>query len=146
MISKVNINNAGLWVIHIIVSTWCLLLLKTGNDQQRLLAAYALGRWGAKGNTKPLIKALNDKYDRVRSAAVLSLGKLGDKRAIEPLIGCLNDPEARIRYFAYQVLGEIGDIRALPALQVIRDNDPGDASWNLRQVAAAAIWRIQSNI
>ena len=95
--------------------------------EERVRAAFELGKLGDNAAVDALLHALNDKNLRIRAQAALSLGMLGDSKAIPALIESLDkDREAAVRCAAAVALGDIGDKRAHDALRkALSDRAPG---------------------
>lgn len=120
--------------------------LKDGYIPVNLPAAEALVQIGEPA-VIPLIKALEDKVKTVRFFSAEILGKIGDRRSVEALINALKENEADVRHSAAEALGKIGDTRALPALELVAQNDNGEAIWweiPVRETALKAIQRIKN--
>jgi len=98
--------------------------LGSGNEDERNNAAYWLGLSGDKRAIEPLIKALQDKSDKVRARVTDSLGILGDKKAVAQLIKALQDEDGMVRLNAIEALGKIGDTRAVePLIRTLQGED-----------------------
>jgi hypothetical protein len=65
------------------------ILLRTGNESERMEAAKRLGEEKAPKAAKALIDALDDPNQDVRSWAAWALGEIGDCSAIDPLLSAL---------------------------------------------------------
>jgi HEAT repeat protein len=97
-------------------------LLRSGDDQSRLLALKVLEGLGAdaKDALPALIEARNDPHSEVRYKAIVCLTELGTdaKEAIPALIAGLDDPDVRVRMSAVERLAQFGKDapEALPAL------------------------------
>ena len=61
------------------------ILINDNNPQVKAAAAQAMGMYGDKTFSGPLILALDDQSDEVRMRAIMALGKIKDERALEPL-------------------------------------------------------------
>ncbi|MEQ8223433.1 MAG: protein kinase [Candidatus Eremiobacterota bacterium] len=61
------------------------ILMNESNPQVKAAAAQAMGIYGDKTFTGPLILALDDHSDEVRLRAIMALSKIKDERALEPL-------------------------------------------------------------
>jgi len=100
--------------------------LKSGDRDERVRAAEALGWIEDPRTVDPLVGALKDEEDWVRAAAARSLGEIGDPRAVDPLIETLKDREApsELRRRAAWALSKIGDQRGVdPLIQVLKEDD-----------------------
>lgn len=99
-------------------------MLEDGDNNIRLHAALALGKWRDRSALSLLVPGLGDPNPNVRGAAAWSLGNLGDERAIEPLVRALEDGGESVRVCAYRALDAFGP-KALPALEEARARTDG---------------------
>ena len=96
--------------------------LRSGNNEDRELAAMVLGMDGQSRAVAPLREALSDSSLEVREAAIVSLGQIGGTDAAQALTVALRDKNPRIREQAVDALGAVGGPAALELLQpALRD-------------------------
>lgn len=120
-------------------------LIKALDDNDfwmRAAAVGALGKIGDERAVEPLMKALNewyDKYEKYENGCHLvakALGAIGDERAVEPLIEILDEcSDEGVRWHAATALGEIGDLRAFSVLERATNTD---TSKEVRRLAGEA--------
>lgn len=99
--------------------------LRSGNSEDRELAAMILGMNGQGSAVAPLREALNDSSLEVREAAILSLGEIGGIDAAQALTVALRDNNPRIREQVVDALGSVGGPVALEQLQRALRDDVG---------------------
>lgn len=94
-------------------------LLRGGRGEQRIAAAYALGRLADSRASPILIRVLKEPSadDRLRDYAVEALGLCGGRGATTLLMEALRDPAPEVRGSAAYGLGQLGYLRALPQLR-----------------------------
>jgi HEAT repeat protein/Uri superfamily endonuclease len=90
-------------------------MLATGSEENREVAALALGRLGAAA-IAPLAAMLAESDANSRWWAARALAEVGERGAVEPLVGALTDAEPDVRACAALALGRIGEGAAAPAL------------------------------
>lgn len=103
--------------------------------EERLFAAFRLGRDRDPRVVAPLIAALHDPDAAVRTRAAEALGTRTEAQVVPALIAMLQDEEIEVRRVAIQSLGRIGHESALDDLLTMLHDD--DAS--LRAQAAEAL-------
>jgi HEAT repeat protein len=116
------------------------LALSNKNPAVRILAAEALGSYGAVTSVAPLISALQrDRNPMVRLLAAESLGLIGDKRAVPFLIRALRDDSALVRGWAADSLAQIGSSRSAHEIERALQSE---RSANARVFYHAALYRL----
>lgn len=91
-------------------------LLKSGNEDLRVSAVFALYRINSLKSLQAARFALNDANSVVRTSAARVAGLAKDKNAVDKLITMLDDENLQLRRQVATALGQIGDARATMAL------------------------------
>ncbi|MDR1126401.1 MAG: HEAT repeat domain-containing protein [Deltaproteobacteria bacterium] len=104
-------------------------MAKDESEMHRMMAFYALGRYGLKGNLPFLAEGMKDVSPEVRRVAVEALcGKGSDaenRQAVGLLEACLDDESVEVRLAAVNSLGACREPEAVDLLlKAIRDADP----------------------
>jgi len=120
--------------------------LRSSSTSERLEAAEALGRLGAKAEAaaRALAAALrNDAFATVRARAAWALGEIGaDAREVVPALGvALGDCTPYVRKAAADALGRCG-AKAADAARALAQCLRRDAEPSVREAVAAALGRI----
>ncbi len=113
--------------------------LKTGDMNQRRIAAWVLGRLGDRRDWPELRRLASEgSTPLIRSFAVNALAQLGAPGALEQVARNLKSPDAQVRTYAAQT---VGDCRAASLLNALKPllNDP---HLDARIRAAQAILRV----
>jgi HEAT repeat protein len=114
-------------------------VLEDGDDDQRLAAMAALGKWEQKGDSAvpALARLLQSDKPVLRAAAARALGVIGPKAsaAVPQLLGHLDDPENEVASAATAALGNVGKGTAVPELIRWLGSDKP----SLREAAARAL-------
>jgi HEAT repeat protein len=99
--------------------------LKNSKDpDERLFAAFKLGRERDSTVIKPLIEASNDPEMDVRVRVAEALGTRTETEVVPALIKLMQDTAPSVRCTAAISLGHVGDIRAVPSLcTALQDED-----------------------
>lgn len=98
-------------------------LLRDGNEDERSMAAEALGKIGRKQAVDSLIAALEDNDSGVCLSAIVALGKIGDPKAAGPLIQRIGHDKLGF-YFVPEALVEIGKPAVESLIAVLKDSSP----------------------
>ena len=109
------------------------------DDDVRRLAAYTLGKLGARDAVPGLIQSLSDPNAYVREEATEALGKIGEIAASESIRKILNDESSGVRSAAVLALGNLKYKSAMPEVLERLRRDPVA---NVRADAAHAMGRI----
>lgn len=110
--------------------------------QERLFAAFRLGRDRDPRVVAPLIAALSDPDAAVRARAAEALGTRDEAHVVPALIALLGDADLDVRRMVVQSLGRIGQESALDALlSVLADPDA-----SLRAQAAEALGNLPPHL
>jgi HEAT repeat protein len=118
-----------------------------GDDpMQRLMAVYALGRYGVEENGREIDAALGDADPRVRQAAVevfMSLGARAEEH-FPRLLPLLEDPDRNVRLALVDLLGQVGVPSVVPPLvKALEDPD----EWvRMRAIEAIGIYRCADQV
>ncbi|MFP5346401.1 MAG: HEAT repeat domain-containing protein [Actinomycetes bacterium] len=114
-------------------------VLRTGNEQQRAVAAELAGLSGAVGTIDVLVELLHEDPDlRVRVQVARALGLIAAAPALAALLAAVGDDQPRVlRTTAVAALGSLGAAAAVPRLAELTLD--GDA--RLAEAAAAALRR-----
>ncbi len=98
--------------------------LNEGNEEQRMMAVYALGAFGLQENYSAIIRALDDEYDVVRQLAVEAFAQpninLSDH--LDILLAKLQDSSPEVRTSVIDVLGASNDPNVVPHLIKMLDD------------------------
>jgi len=100
-------------------------MVKTGNEKQRVDAAYKLSKFKGDDVVTALLGVLKDKNLVICTNAIFALGVIKSQRAVNPLINISNDVNSgrTMRAAAIHALGQIKDSRAIEPLAKIVDKD-----------------------
>jgi HEAT repeat protein len=112
------------------------------NPQERLFAAFRLGRDRDPRVVAPLIAALNDTDAAVRVRAAEALGTRDEAHVVPVLVALLEDADADVRRMAVQSLGRIGQESAFDALLAAL----ADADDSMRVQAAEALGNLPPHL
>jgi HEAT repeat protein len=82
--------------------------LRSGDEDARLKAAWALGEIGDRRGLDALKLALEDSEASVREKSAWALGEIGDPSAVDALVGVLEDEEDVVRQAASGALAMLG--------------------------------------
>lgn len=116
--------------------------LKNSKDpDERLYAAFKLGREREKIVVQPLIDAVHDADIAVRARVIEALGTRIEPEVVPPLIHALKDADVLVRRTAAKSLGYIKDTRAVaPLCDLLNDADE-----TVRSQVAEALGHIPSS-
>ncbi|MCR5564093.1 MAG: HEAT repeat domain-containing protein [Desulfovibrio sp.] len=101
-------------------------LLKNGDEMQRMMATYALGRYDIHENIDDVSQALNDPSPAVRRVAIEAFTNLGNdiEHYIDRVIPALQDPAKDVRIAAITFLGQARSSHGVPQLlEALKDDD-----------------------
>jgi HEAT repeat protein len=116
-------------------------LKNSADPDERLYAAFKLGRLRDSLVLQPLIEAHQDADASVRVRVAEALGTRDEPEVIPPLIQLLQDSEAKVRRQAAMSLGHLGDSRAVePLAKALKDVEP-----DVRSQAAESLGNILAN-
>ncbi len=92
--------------------------LAQGEEEQRMMAVYALGAYGVKENYPEILRALEDENFLVRQLAVEAFGQQSSilQEHLEILCSKLQDPASEVRTSIIDILGASQNILAQPYL------------------------------
>ncbi len=93
--------------------------LNEGNEEQRMMAAYALGAFGVQENYPAILRAMHDESAAVRQLAVETLAQPNAiilHEYLENLFKMLNDMAPEVRIAVIDVLGASKDESTIPYL------------------------------
>jgi HEAT repeat protein len=95
------------------------------DSMQRMMAVYALGRYGATENSDEITKALKDEDPRVRQVAVEAFLNLGAdaEQYLTLLLPCLFDEDKDVRVALVDLLGHIGTQAVVTHLGVALEDE-----------------------
>ena len=95
------------------------------DDMQRLMAVYAMGRYGVTENLSEISDALEDQSPRVRQMAVEAFLNLGieAERYLPRIIPRLFDENKDVRAAVVNLLGQIGTPSVMPHLMTALNDD-----------------------
>jgi HEAT repeat protein len=117
-------------------------LQKSQKADERIFAAFRLGRDRDPRVVTPLIAALRDPDAGVRARAAEALGTREEAHVVSALLMCLDDEDIEVRRVTIQSLGRIGQESALEALLTLLDDD--DAT--LRAQTAEALGNLPMHL
>ncbi len=99
--------------------------VQNGNEEQRMMAVYALGAFGVQENYSAILRALEDESFSVRQLAVEAFGQqsfiLQDQ--LEILYTALQDPTPEVRTSVIDVLGASHDMAVVPYIIKALDDE-----------------------
>ncbi len=101
-------------------------LLKNGDELQRMMAVYALGRYDIHENIDDVSRAVSDPSPAVRRIAIEAFTNLGNdvENYIDRLIPSLQDPDKDVRIAIINLLGQARSSQGLPQLlRALKDDD-----------------------
>jgi HEAT repeat protein len=100
-------------------------LLGDPDPMQRMMAVYALGRYGVTENIAEITNALSDGEPRVRQVAVEAFLNLDAdaERYLTPLLPCLFDEDKDVRVALVDLLGNIGTQAVVTHLGVALEDE-----------------------
>ncbi len=101
--------------------------LNEGQEEQRMMAVYALGAFGLQENYSYIVRALNDEEASVRQLAVEAFAQhnISLRDHLDTLLAKLQDPSPEVRTSVIDVLGASNDSSVVPHLIKLL-NDPND--------------------
>ncbi len=92
--------------------------VENGDEEQRMMAVYALGAFGIQENFPVILRALDDENFTVRQLAVEAFGQQGSilQEHLEILCSKLQDPASEVRTSIIDILGASQNTSAQPYL------------------------------
>ena len=120
--------------------------VKSDKPMQRMMAVYALGRYGVRENLQEISTALNDEDPQTRQVAVQAFQNLGSQAEeyLPLLLPLLKDDNKDVRLAVVELLGQIGSPVVLPHILAALDDE--DEWVRIRAIEALGTYKVEDAV